>query len=192
MEGCVCFLLEPILLPNGLPCHEDRGATNNYPAWANPVNLSLQKEASRANSQIRTSPNIYVVVSSYTQSSDCSLVLSYDKFTGTLHPDEVSTYGAGGIPARFNFADMPCGPPGLTLPSDESSFKPWFMAPDSLMQSMGIGNCSLNSWLDPSMALIPAQGVDGPGVLAGPRKHPCRKAPAQAMPWVEAVPTSTP
>ena len=126
------------------------------------------------------SPSVYAIIESFTASNGCSTIgRAFSAFTASFDPGEVSTYAAGGVPAVFNFSDMPCGPDNNA--SDAEPYWPYIVAPPSLFEQMGGGynDCRLNSWPDPSITLVPG-AADGP--FGSPPLHPGRhrRAPAPA------------
>lgn len=144
------------------------------------------------------SPSIYAIVISFTASDGCQIIgKTYDTFTGSFLPEEVSI-----VPWAFGvftnlYADVPCGPPGYNL--NGKPFKPEFAAPHALFDQMGgsaYDGCEIEMWKDPSYTLVQDNGaINGPDLPSRvkPRLYEGRDVEARGLhQLVDADPTNGP
>ena len=151
----------------------------------------------------RQSPSIYAVFYSLSLSNGCgSLSTTYDSITMSFNSGDLSTVAPVGTTAEvFNFADLPCPPPGLYVEPGQL-YQPQFAPPRIFYSSLAAANpaalqgCSdgvwAGGWTDPPIAFVTADGgLTGPG--APGRPHPPRRVrdvPANAH-LVARAPTQT-
>lgn len=149
------------------------------------------------------SPSIYAIFYSLSLSNGCgSLSTTYDSITMSFNSGDLSTVAPVGTTAEvFNFADLPCPPPGLYVKPGQL-YQPQFAPPRVFYSSLAAANpealqgCSdgvwAGGWTDPPIAFFTVDGgLTGPG--APGRLHPPRRVrdvPANAH-LVARAPTQT-
>ncbi|KAL9130660.1 MAG: hypothetical protein Q9175_006966, partial [Cornicularia normoerica] len=106
-------------------------------------------------------------------------------------PDALSTVAPVGATAEvFNFADLPCPPPGLYVEPGQF-YQPQFAPPRPFFSSLQAANpvvlqgCAdgvwAGGWTDPPIAFVTAGALTGPGVPGRPRPpRRIRDVPAKA------------
>lgn len=117
-------------------------------------------------------------------SDGCNQIGSgYGPITTSFAPGELSTIDIGGVSTNvFNFADLPCPPPGIELPPGET-YAP-LIAPPSFIFDLdpAFSTCipGYSQGVDPPHALpTAAGGLGGPGpVGGGPRRRDL-----EGLPW---------
>lgn len=125
----------------------------------------------------RVSPSVYAIVVSFTASNGCSQVGSaVDTFIASFPPEELATVTwATDLTQTNSYTNVPCGPPGFD--GHGESYKPWFYAPHALFDQIGgpgYGGCWFPAWPDPSIRLVPDDGIINGPILpprAKPRRH---------------------
>lgn len=107
-------------------------------------------------------------------------------------PGALSTVAPFGDTAEvFNFADLPCPPPGLYVEPGQL-YQPQFAPPRVFFSSLQAANpaalegCTdgmwADGWTDPPIAFITAGALTGPGSPGGPRPpRLIREVPANAL-----------
>ncbi|CAD6590780.1 MAG: hypothetical protein ASARMPREDX12_004728 [Alectoria sarmentosa] len=148
------------------------------------------------------SPDIYAVFYSLSVSNGCgSLSTTFDSITMSFTPGALSTVAPFGDTAEvFNFADLPCPPPGLYVEPGKL-YQPQFAPPRAFFSSLQAANpaalqgCSdgmwADGWTDPPIAFVTTGPLEGPGPPGGPRPpRLIRELPANAH-VVARSPTQT-
>ena len=150
----------------------------------------------------RESPSIYAVFYSLSVSNGCSsLSTTYDSITMSFTPGALSTVDPFGTTAEpYNFADLPCPPPGLYVEPGQP-YQPQFAPPRAFFSSLQAANpaalqgCAdgiwAEGWTDPPIAFVTAGPLDGPG-SPGRGRPPrlIRDIPANAH-FIARTPTQT-
>ena len=134
----------------------------------------------------RESPSIYAIFPSIMASDGCNQIgQGYGPITTSFAPGELSTIDIRGVSSNvFDFADLPCGPPGFDL-SGSASYAPLIAPPSFIFElDPAFTSCipGASQGVDPPTALPMAGGVNGPG--SGPGAHPPRDLGAPAHPHV--------
>ncbi|KAF6227628.1 hypothetical protein HO173_012157 [Letharia columbiana] len=138
------------------------------------------------------SSSIYAIFYSLSLSNGCgSLSTTYDSITMSFTPGALSTVNPFGDSAEvFNFADLPCPPPGLYVEPGQL-YQPQFAPPRAFFSSLraadpaALQGCSdgvwADGWTDPPIAFITAGALTGPGLAGGGRPpRRIRNIPANA------------
>ena len=137
------------------------------------------------------SPSVVVVFPSVIASDGCKQVGStYADLTASFDPSQLSTMRPDGTSQLFNFADLPCPPPGVQW-NPQPEYLP-LLAPPPFLYGLdpAFSTCipGASQGVDPMTALPTANGVSGPGPPG--QLHPHRRAVAHK--GVEAwAPTRT-
>ena len=89
----------------------------------------------------------------------------------------------------FNFADLPCPPPGLYVEPGQL-YQPQFAPPRAFFSSLGaahpaaVQGCAdgiwADGWTDPPVALVTTGPLDGPGQPGGAPRRLRRDVPGNA------------
>lgn len=150
----------------------------------------------------RQSPDIYAVFYSLSLSNGCgTLSTTWDSVTMSFTPGALSSVDPFGSTAEvYNFADLPCPPPGLYVEPGEL-YQPQFAAPRVFFSSLQAANPAAlqgcgdgvweDGWTDPPIAFVtngPLQGPGQPGGDLPPRLR--RDIPANAH-IIARTPTKT-
>ena len=127
----------------------------------------------------RVSPSIYAIFPSIMASDGCEQIgRGYGPITTSFAPGELSTIDIGGRSTNvYNFADLPCPPSGIDVPSG----KPYapLIAPPSFIWDLdpAFKGCipGYEQGVDPPTANPTDAGPNGPGqVGGGPRRRDVR------------------
>ena len=138
----------------------------------------------------RESPSIYAIFPSIMASDGCNQIgKGYGPITTSFAPDELSTI-AGGSTNVFNFADLPCPPPGVEVPPGET-YAP-LIAPPAFIWGLdpAFSGClpGRSQGVDPPTAMPTADGLGGPGGGGHPRRNLDAPSYPNVAPW---APTKT-
>lgn len=136
--------------------------------------------------------SIYGIFYSLSVSNGCgTLSTTFDSITMSFTPGALSTVNPFGTNAEvFNFADLPCPPPGLYVEPGQL-YQPQFAPPQAFFSSLQAANPAAlqgchdgmwaDGWTDPPIAFVTAGPLDGPGAPGGPRPpRRIRELPANA------------
>ena len=115
---------------------------------------------------------------------------TYGPITKSFAPGELSTI-ADGTASVFNFADLPCPPPGVELSG--SVYAPSIAPPPFIFDlDKAFATCipGRNQGVDPPIAAVTVSSLNGPGPagLGGHRRDLGAHAHAHVAPW---APTKT-
>ena len=139
----------------------------------------------------RQSPSIYAVFHSVSLSNGCgTLSTTWDSITMAFAPGALSTVAPFANTAEvFNFADLPCPPPGLYVEPGQL-YQPEFAPPRVFFSSLEAANpgalqgCSggvwADGWTDPPIAFVTTGPLEGPGPVGGGPRRLKRDVPANA------------
>ena len=139
----------------------------------------------------RQSPSIYAVFYSLSLSNGCgTLSTGWDSVTMSFTPGALSTVAPFAATAEvFNFADLPCPPPGLYVEPGQL-YQPQFAPPRAFFSSLGVAHpaavqgCAdgiwADGWTDPPVALVTTGPLDGPGQPGGAPRRLRKDVPGNA------------
>lgn len=123
----------------------------------------------------RVSPSIYAIFPSIKASDGCNQIgKGYGPITTSFAPGELSTIDIGGHSTNvFNFADLPCPPPGIDVISGQP-YAP-LISPPPFIWSLdpAFSGCipAYSQGVDPATAVFTTQGPQGPGPVGGPPRR---------------------
>lgn len=136
----------------------------------------------------RQSPSVVVVFPSVIASDGCNQVGStYADITTSFDPSQLSTILADGSSQSFNFAELPCPPPGVQWNAGPV-YAPLLAPPPFLFGlDPAFSTCipGASQGVDPPTAVPTADGVSGPASVGGGHPHGRHKR-AEAHHRVEA------
>ena len=149
----------------------------------------------KLNDDNRVSPSIYAIFPSIMASDGCNQIgKGYGPITASFAPGELKTIDIGGHSSNvFNFADLPCGPPGIDLEPGKV-YAPLIAPPDFIWDlDPAFSGCipGYSQGVDPPTAVTTdANGIPGPvaGVHRPGRRDLGARAHPHVAPW---APTKT-
>lgn len=197
------FLLAQCVTEYGLPCHTRQPSDCNPSRWIADVYYPFSTILNhQLNNYRRQSPSVYVIFTSFYLYDGCGtkfLEAGFD-VTTSFALDELSTVATvpgGGLSTDvFDFADLPCPPPGVQVPAGQA-YRPLLAPPAFVTAIPGwnpkFDNCDPGHGIDPPTALTSVLGgLPGPGFPGNGMQHPPREARAYPHPrMVPRAPTET-
>ena len=200
------ILLAPGVRKHSVSLHNLRSTISGASTWTDPVSLhaSYLDNVSKYHTDRapRQSPSIYGIFYSISLSNGCgSLSTTWDSITMSFTPGALSTVAPVGTTAEvFNFADLPCPPPGIYVEPGQL-YQPQFAPPRVFFSSLQAANPAAlqgcpdgvwaDGWSDPPIAFVTSGPLEGPGQAGGGRPPRLRRELAANAHRFARTPTQT-
>lgn len=159
-----------------MPGFLSQSSTDGHPPRTPDVSFHLFPVIRNLSLGRRVSPSIYAIFPSIKASDGCNQIgKGYGPITTSFAPGELSTIAIGGISTNvFNFADLPCPPSSILVPSGQP-YAPLISPPPFIWGlDPAFSTCipAYSQGVDPATALpTDAKGPQAPEVGGGARRR---------------------